>query len=170
MPTYATLRSVFDSMERQMRWSSSTYLGLSWVTRCRGGMTTGWTITSIALRMKPTRLLGSDIENKIQMSKYIQLSGPLSKKRVRRSRTTMKGSWSSWNASKVMWRKDSSWHTLELVYWTTWGSPLVALQWKLSNELKEVARHCENNCMDASGRKLILHMKKMETAPSKAVV
>jgi hypothetical protein len=62
------------------------------VTRCRGGMTTGWTITSIALRMKPTRLLGSDIENKIQMSKYIQLSGPLSKKRVRRSRTTMKGS------------------------------------------------------------------------------
>jgi hypothetical protein len=38
------------------------------------------------------------------------------------------------------------------------------------NELKEVARRCENNCTDASGRKLILYMKKMEAAPNKAVV
>jgi hypothetical protein len=38
------------------------------------------------------------------------------------------------------------------------------------NELKEVAQHCENNYTDASGRKLILHMKKMETAPNKVVV
>jgi hypothetical protein len=37
------------------------------------------------------------------------------------------------------------------------------------NELKEVARRCENNCTDALGKKLIFHMKKMETAPSKAM-
>jgi hypothetical protein len=37
------------------------------------------------------------------------------------------------------------------------------------NKLKEVAQHCENNCVDASGKKLIFHMKKMETAPSKEV-
>jgi hypothetical protein len=37
------------------------------------------------------------------------------------------------------------------------------------NELKEVTRRCENNYIDALGRKLILHMKKIETAPSKAV-
>jgi hypothetical protein len=83
-------------------------------------MTTGRTTTSIALGMKLKRLSSSDIKNKIQMSKYIQLSGPSSKERVRRSKTIMKGSWSSWNASKVMWGKDSSWHTSELVYWTTW--------------------------------------------------
>jgi hypothetical protein len=38
------------------------------------------------------------------------------------------------------------------------------------NEFKEVARSCENNYTDASGRKLILHMKKMETTINKAVV
>jgi hypothetical protein len=37
------------------------------------------------------------------------------------------------------------------------------------NELKEVARRCKNNCKDSLGKKLILHMKKMETAPSKAM-
>jgi hypothetical protein len=55
-------------------------------------MTTTWTTTSIALGMKPKRLLGLGIENKIQMSKYIQLSGSSSKERVRRSGTTMRGS------------------------------------------------------------------------------
>jgi hypothetical protein len=38
------------------------------------------------------------------------------------------------------------------------------------NEFKEVARRCKNNYTDASGKKLILHMKKMETAPNKAMV
>lgn len=37
------------------------------------------------------------------------------------------------------------------------------------NELKVVAQHSENNCTDASGKKLILHMKKMETVLSKAM-
>jgi hypothetical protein len=37
------------------------------------------------------------------------------------------------------------------------------------NKLKEVARCCENNYTDASRKKLIFHMKKMETALSKAV-
>jgi hypothetical protein len=37
------------------------------------------------------------------------------------------------------------------------------------NELKEVASRYENNCTGSSEKKLILHMKKMETAPSKAM-
>jgi hypothetical protein len=52
-------------------------------------MMTGWTTTNTTLGMKPKRLSGSSIENKIQMSKYIQLLGPSSKERVRRSRITI---------------------------------------------------------------------------------
>jgi hypothetical protein len=66
--------------------------GTTLTDRCRGGMMTGWTTTNIALGMKPKRLSGSGIENKIQMSKYIQLLRPSSKERVRRSKTTMRGS------------------------------------------------------------------------------
>lgn len=47
---------------------------------------------------------------------------------------------------------------------TTSGTTIETL-----NELKEVAQRCKNNCMDALGWKLILHMKRMEIAPSKAM-
>jgi hypothetical protein len=43
---------------------------------------------------------------------------------------------------------------------TTSGSIVETL-----NELKEVAWHYENNCIDASRNKLIVHMKKTEMAP-----
>jgi hypothetical protein len=66
--------------------------GTTLTDKVQSGMTTGWTTTNIALGMKPKRLSSSGIENKITMSKYIQLSGPSSKERVRRSRTTMRDS------------------------------------------------------------------------------
>jgi hypothetical protein len=47
---------------------------------------------------------------------------------------------------------------------TTGGSIVETL-----NELKELARRCESNCTDASGKKLILQMTKMESPPSKAM-
>lgn len=53
---------------------------------------------------------------------------------------------------------------LDYLRFTTSGSTLEIL-----NELKEVAWYCETSCIDASRKKLILHMKKMETASSKTM-
>jgi hypothetical protein len=54
-------------------------------------MTIDWTTISVVLGMKP-KLFGLGIGNKTQMNKFIQLSGPSNKKRVRRSKSIMRGS------------------------------------------------------------------------------